>query len=187
MQNRRIVRSLGTPWARTAGAAVMVRGGCDFANSCTLLLFTNKRHTAQHASLTTLAQRFILAHRQIVPSFDSAGCVDWHRSPIDEKGRRRRSTEYGTPKELQLAASQPLSRRRPARARARSPSAARQPARGAAAPPSDRSAQQTPRSEPVSSAGFSRRSRELGSRELGAGPGERGARQPRSRWGRRTA
>ena len=57
---RRIVHSLGTPWARTAGAAVMVRGGCDCAKGRLGRQHSDSRHLASRACS---AQGPLMRHR----------------------------------------------------------------------------------------------------------------------------
>ena len=81
---RRIVHSLGTPWARAAGAAVMVRGGCDCAKGRLGRQHSDSRHLASRACS---AQGPLMRHR---PNAGGVPCAQRYR-------RRPASDMLGSP------------------------------------------------------------------------------------------
>ena len=84
MQNRHIEHSLGTPWARAAGAAVMVRGGCDCAKGRLGRQHSDSRHLASRACS---AQGPLMRHR---PNAGGVPCAQRYR-------RRPASDMLGSP------------------------------------------------------------------------------------------
>ena len=103
---RRIVHSLGTPWARTAGAAVMVRGGCDCAKGRLGRQHSDSRHLASRACS---AQGPLMRHR---PNAGGVSCAQRYR-------RRPASDMLGSPFSCSGRGTPSASRKRVIRIRCR--------------------------------------------------------------------